>query len=188
MKLLSLEQAGHQLAQLLFLREKKLVLAESCTAGLVSATLAQTPGISRWLCGSAVVYQEATKSAWIGVSPATLQQWTAVSTEVAIEMATGVLLKTPQADIAASITGYLGPETDPPEMDGVAFMAIALRDPDRQPQLLKVEKIALGQPECQLEGQPENSVPDGPTQRVWRQRAAASKLLLCVAKALTHHR
>ncbi|MEZ6136283.1 MAG: CinA family protein [Pirellulaceae bacterium] len=45
----------------------RLVLAESCTAGRVAATLASFPGISNWLCGSFVVYRCDSKSRWLGI-------------------------------------------------------------------------------------------------------------------------
>lgn len=103
-----------------------IVLAESCTAGLVSATLAEIPGISSWLCGSAVVYQEHTKKQWLGVDGETLNQHTAVSATVARQMAAGVLATTVQADLSAAITGHLGPGA-PPHQDGLVFIAVARR-------------------------------------------------------------
>ncbi len=61
----------HQLARdvlsLLERHHDRIVCAESCTAGLVSATLAAIPGASKFLCGSAVVYRNATKTNWLHV-------------------------------------------------------------------------------------------------------------------------
>ncbi|MDP1798829.1 MAG: nicotinamide-nucleotide amidohydrolase family protein [Planctomycetaceae bacterium] len=110
------------------LREKalKIVFAESCTAGLASATLARIPGISDHHCGSAVVYRLDTKHHWIDVPEAWLINPGPVSREVAEAMATGVLQKTPEADIAAAITGHLGPNA-PAGMDGLIWMAVAVR-------------------------------------------------------------
>ena len=51
-------------------RQERLVLAESCTGGLICATLATIPGISQWLCGSSVVYRETTKRDWLGIDDA----------------------------------------------------------------------------------------------------------------------
>ncbi|HET6424444.1 MAG TPA: CinA family protein [Planctomycetaceae bacterium] len=110
------------------LREKglKIVFAESCTAGLASATLARIPGISEQHCGSAVVYRLDTKHEWLGVSRGLLEDPGPVSKEVAEAMATGVLKKTPEADIAAAITGHLGPNA-PAGQDGLIWMAVASR-------------------------------------------------------------
>lgn len=104
----------------------KIVFAESCTAGLVSATLARIPGISDYHCGSAVVYRLDTKHRWIDVPETLLLDPGPVSREVAEAMATGVLQKTPEAHIAAAITGHLGPSA-PMGMDGLVWMAVATR-------------------------------------------------------------
>ena len=114
------------LAQTLQRREARVVLAESCTAGLVSAMLARVPGISQWHCGAAVTYREATKVAWLDVSASAIRQHTAVSEPVAREMATGVLSKTPEATFSAAITGHLGPDA-PAKLDGVVYISVATR-------------------------------------------------------------
>lgn len=122
----SLAAAVQKLAALLGERRTRVVFAESCTAGLVSATVAQVAGVSEWLCGSAVTYREATKSAWLGISAADLQEHNVVSEEVARQMAVGVLRITPEATFSASVTGHLGPAA-PAELDGVVFVAVARR-------------------------------------------------------------
>ncbi|MCA9075029.1 MAG: CinA family protein [Planctomycetaceae bacterium] len=106
----------------------RVVFAESCTAGLIAATLARVPGISSYLCGSAVVYRNETKTAWLNVSADDLanERVGPVSEEVAEAMAIGVLRMTPEADIAASITGHLGPDA-PADFDGVIVVGIVRR-------------------------------------------------------------
>jgi len=118
--------AVEQLVQQLGQHRQRLVLAESCTAGLVAASIAHVPGVSQWFCGSAVVYQSETKCAWLGVDPDTIAEQTAVSAAVAEQLAQGVLRETHQADIAASITGHLGPAA-PEGFDGVVFIGVARR-------------------------------------------------------------
>jgi PncC family amidohydrolase len=104
----------------------KVVFAESCTGGLVSATLTKIPGISNYHCGGVVVYRNATKSAYLGISEALLEEHGPVSEEVTRELARRVLRKTPEADVAAAVTGHLGPNA-PPKLDGQAFVAVAWR-------------------------------------------------------------
>ncbi|MBC7967385.1 MAG: CinA family protein [Fuerstia sp.] len=124
------QQELDRLATQLFLKLEQtgdvLVLAESCTAGLVAATLARVPGMSRRLAGSFVVYQIDSKVAWLGVSADTIQHHGVVSREVADAMALKALERTPHATIAMSITGHLGPDA-PAALDGVAWLAIAWR-------------------------------------------------------------
>jgi nicotinamide-nucleotide amidase len=108
-------------------RNIRLVLAESCTGGMVSAELAKVPGVSQWYCGSAVTYRGDTKTSWLGVDSSAIEQHTAVSDVVARQMACGVLQRTPEAEIAASITGHFGPSA-PAGFDGLVFIATARRD------------------------------------------------------------
>jgi nicotinamide-nucleotide amidase len=123
---LDAEKAACELSKILDQKQIKIVFAESCTAGLVSAFLAQVPGISQWHCGSAVVYQIETKENWLEVDPGILIDPGPVSEIVAIKMAEGVLIKTPQADISASITGHLGPNA-PEDQDGLVYIGISCR-------------------------------------------------------------
>jgi len=115
-----------RIAELLANSDQRVVLAESCTAGLVSASLASVPGISRYLCGSAVTYREDTKTRWLGVSDKVLEEHSAVSEAVTTLMARGVLANTPEANLAAAVTGHLGPDA-PIEQDGLIFVAVATR-------------------------------------------------------------
>ena len=119
-----------QLANLLASTNQRVVFAESCTGGLVAALLAQVPGVSEHFCGSAVTYREATKRLWLGVSAEDLAKFTAQSEQIALQMATGVLVQTPEADIALSIVGHLGPDA-PVDIDGVVFVGIATRESDQ---------------------------------------------------------
>ena len=119
-------QEAALLAEVLVRRGARVVLAESCTAGLASACIAQVPGISAFHCGSAVTYRDATKHEWLGISAVTLQRESAVSEAVAREMALGVLAHTSEASVAGSITGHLGPDA-PADLDGVVYVGLASR-------------------------------------------------------------
>ena len=122
-----LQALAQSVAQALTQRNQRIVFAESCTAGLVSATLARIPGISEYLCGSAVVYRLDTKAKWLGVPEEMLINPGPVSESVARAMALGALSKTPEADIAASVTGHLGPNA-PGHQDGLVFVGLAERN------------------------------------------------------------
>lgn len=117
--------ASKALALLLEQKKLRIVFAESCTAGLVSALMASNPGISNWMCGSAATYREATKCQWLEIDPGVIQQHTAVSEPVTCEMASQVLAKTPEANIALAITGHL--ELDAGLNAGHCFIALAFR-------------------------------------------------------------
>jgi nicotinamide-nucleotide amidase len=91
-------------------RSKKLTIAtaESCTGGLVAATLTEIPGSSDVVERGFVTYSNAAKQAMLGVPEATLEKFGAVSRETAEAMAQGALAHSP-ADLAVSITGIAGP-------------------------------------------------------------------------------
>lgn len=126
-----LDQAAQRLAQDLERLGLRIVLAESCTAGLASAALGRVPGISRFHCGSLVTYRETSKREWLAIDEQRIALHSAESAEVAADMAQSALARTPEADMSAAITGHLGPKA-PPERDGHWFCAIALRHPPRQ--------------------------------------------------------
>jgi nicotinamide-nucleotide amidase len=132
-----------QLAQLLADRHWRVVLAESCTAGLASAMLAAVPGISQHLCGSWVTYRDECKQAWLGVPADMLRTQTAVSREVTATMALEALRRTETAHAAAAITGHLGPDA-PAALDGICFLAVAARG-GGQIQLLDQQRHGLVQ-------------------------------------------
>lgn len=85
-----------------------LATAESCTAGLVAARIADIPGASDVLRGGAVTYCDAVKRRVLGVSEDTLRLHSAVSDPCAREMAVGARGLF-EADMAVSLTGYAGP-------------------------------------------------------------------------------
>lgn len=91
-------------------KSKKLTLAtaESCTGGLVAAALSEIPGSSLVLDRGFVTYSNEAKQQMLGVTPATIDVYGAVSTACAEEMAKGALAHA-SADLAISITGIAGP-------------------------------------------------------------------------------
>lgn len=101
-------QLAHALGEVLVAKKLKLVLAESCTGGLVAALMTEVAGSSVWFEGGFVTYSNSMKMDQLGVSSSTLNMYGAVSEHTAIEMAHGALNKT-SAAIAASITGIAGP-------------------------------------------------------------------------------
>lgn len=87
----------------------KLVTAESCTAGLIAATVAETAGSSKWLQGGFIVYTPETKNQFLGVSYNTIIKYDMTSEEVAYEMAYGALENSDLANVAIAVTAIAGP-------------------------------------------------------------------------------
>lgn len=90
--------------------EKNLTIstAESCTGGLVSATLINYPGISSVFMEGCVTYSNESKINRLGVNSNTLKIHGAVSEETAREMAEGIA-KNFDTNVAISTTGIAGP-------------------------------------------------------------------------------
>lgn len=86
-----------------------LITAESCTAGLIAATVADIAGSSKWLEGGFIVYTPETKHQFLGVSYQTIEDFNITSEEVAYEMAEGALESAYNATVAIAVTGVAGP-------------------------------------------------------------------------------
>lgn len=112
-----------QLAALL--KGHRLALAESCTAGKVSGRISEIPGASDYLVGAVVAYSNRVKVEQLSVDQRLIDQYGAVSTEVAEAMAEGALGLF-DADISLSVTGVAGPDGGTPQKPvGTLFIAVA---------------------------------------------------------------
>lgn len=87
---------------------KTIATAESCTGGMVAATLTSVPGSSGYYFGSVIAYSNEIKINELGVNPDTINTFGAVSEETAKEMAEGVRKKL-NTSIGISTTGIAGP-------------------------------------------------------------------------------
>lgn len=104
-----------------------IATAESCTGGLVAASLVDVPGSSDVVERGFVTYSNAAKIDMLGVPAAMLDAHGAVSAPVARAMAEGALAAS-RADLAVAITGVAGPGGGSPEKpEGLVHFAIARR-------------------------------------------------------------
>ncbi len=125
------ESLAGAVGALLRARKQTLAVAESCTGGRICAAMTSEAGASDWLIGGAVAYRESAKETWLGVKHATLVAHTAVSGEVAAEMASGARAAL-KADWAVSVTGYAGP-TGGDAKNPVGTIFIAVQGPEAPP-------------------------------------------------------
>jgi nicotinamide-nucleotide amidase len=88
---------------------RTVALAESCTGGLVAASLTEIPGSSAVFENGFVTYSNDAKLKLLGVSLDVLETFGAVSIAVAWGMARGALARS-GADVAVAITGIAGPD------------------------------------------------------------------------------
>jgi nicotinamide-nucleotide amidase len=122
-----LKKLAVNLGEALRKRGWSLVTAESCTSGLLGAAMATVPGSTHFLDGGVLTYTPAMKTAALGVSPQVIAEKTVYSPEVAREMAEGALQRVPQADLALSVTGIGGPDSEEGKPPGLVYICAAAR-------------------------------------------------------------
>jgi len=106
-------------------RNKRVSFAESCTGGMLSASIVDLPGASDVFDMSFVTYANEAKEQLLGVKRLTLLDKGAVSRECAAEMAMGALRKS-SADYALAVTGIAGPGGGTKEKPvGLVYIGIA---------------------------------------------------------------
>ena len=99
-----LAASAAELLRLLGDKRLTLVVAESCTAGLMGQVLSDAPGAAERFHGGFVTYTKAHKTSALGVPADLLRHKGAVCLEVARAMAQGALAHSP-AQLSAAITG-----------------------------------------------------------------------------------
>lgn len=107
---------------------KSVATAESCTGGNLSARITSVSGASEVFSLGVCTYTNEQKNKVLGVRKQDLENYSAVSSIVAVQMAQGILRKS-NADYAIATTGYAGPgggTTINPV--GTVYIAVATKD------------------------------------------------------------
>ena len=126
------------IAQLLTKKGMTLGTAESCTGGKIAEQITSIPGASAYFKGSIVSYATETKIEVLKVSKTIIDEFSVVSAEVAVEMATN-LRKILKTDFAIATTGNAGPTKGDSDAEvGTVFIAIV------SPNATVVEKYRMG--------------------------------------------
>lgn len=102
----SLEKA---VVDILMANDLTIATAESCTGGLLAGRLTNVPGVSENFKTGVITYSNKSKRKLLGVKKPTLDKYTAISEQVAAEMARGIHNLT-KADVTVATTGLAGPD------------------------------------------------------------------------------
>ena len=120
-------------------RGETVTTAESCTGGLVAATLTAIAGSSDVFERGFVTYSNSAKSEMLGVPFWLIERRGAVSEDVARAMAGGALTHS-RASLAVAVTGIAGPDGDTQEKPvGLVYFAAGRRD-----EAMRHEQVLFG--------------------------------------------
>ena len=113
------------IGNLLKAKNETICTAESLTGGKIASTLVSVAGSSAYYKGSLVTYSAESKINLLGVSKITIEKYSVISKEVALEMAKAAREKL-QTNYAIAVTGNAGPTKDKTDKSvGVVFIALA---------------------------------------------------------------
>lgn len=109
-------------------RAHRLIIAtaESCTGGLIAGAITEVAGASEIFDRGFVTYSNAAKIEMLGILPATLDRYGAVSEEIAREMAARSLARS-DASLTVSVTGIAGPGGSDHKPEGRVCFGLASR-------------------------------------------------------------
>ncbi len=107
---------------------RTIAVAESCTGGLLAARLTDPAGASAYMLGGVVAYSNEAKVSLADVDPALIEEFGAVSVEVAAALARGAVARF-GADVGVGVTGIAGPDGGTEEKPvGTVCFSVAERD------------------------------------------------------------
>ena len=119
-------EAAKHLLVLARRQSASIATAESCTGGLVSAAITEVPGSSDIFDRGFVTYSNDAKSRLLGVPDSLIEEFGAVSEEVAKAMAQGALSNS-VASLAVSVTGIAGPGGSERKPEGRVCFGLAIQ-------------------------------------------------------------
>lgn len=103
------ETMAEVIGTLLQKRNMRMGVAESCTGGMIGAKITKVAGCSAWFSGGVIAYSNQLKETLLGIDRETIDNYGAVSHQVAMAMAEKMAALT-VTDITVSITGIAGPD------------------------------------------------------------------------------
>ncbi|WP_342509593.1 competence/damage-inducible protein A [Sporosarcina sp. FSL K6-2383] len=121
------ETLSSKAAKLLIQNGWTIAAAESLTAGLFMAELANEPGIGSSLAGGMVVYNEQMKIAQLDIDHTLLDEFGIVSEECAAALAVNIQRKF-GTDIGVGLTGAAGPSPHDGEPVGTVWIGICFKE------------------------------------------------------------
>lgn len=122
---MTIELLATEVVTQLAVKHLKIATAESCTGGMLAQYITGVSGASEVFEYGVVTYANAVKERELGVSTQSLLEHGAVSEQVCLQMAGGVMAKG-KSDLGIGITGIAGPLGGTPEKPvGTVYICVA---------------------------------------------------------------
>ncbi len=145
---LNLELSASNLGNFLNNTHSRIATAESCTGGWLGQCITDIAGSSTWFDRGFITYSNQSKSEMLNVQSTSIEEFGAVSAEVAKQMTQGALLNS-QADYAIAITGIAGPSGGTRQKPvGTVYIAWQKRT---QPAVVTLEHFSGNRQEIRLQ-------------------------------------
>lgn len=124
--------------------------AESCTGGLIAHTLTNISGSSSYFDRGVVTYSNTAKMELLGVSETVLQQYGAVSEQVAYAMSNGIRVRS-KVDIGVATTGIAGPTGGTKEKPvGLVYISVSTNaETTVQKFIFKGSRLSIKEQTCE---------------------------------------
>ena len=110
----------------------KLITAESCTGGLLSANITGIAGSSAVFSHGIICYSNESKIKFLNVGDKTLKSYGAVSFETVREMLTGLCKQADSKTLAIAISGVAGPSGSESKPVGLVFIGVKVSSYDTE--------------------------------------------------------
>ena len=105
-------------------KDLRIITMESCTGGLISGAITDSPGSSKIFDKGLITYSNESKVELLGVSQTNINTFGAVSREVVTEMATKLIIDTnAQHKVSIATSGVAGPGKSEQKQVGLVWLA-----------------------------------------------------------------
>ncbi len=124
--MLNSENLSKKLLQACLDKSIKLLIAESCTGGLLSANITQVAGSSSVFSYGFICYSNESKRKFLNVSEKTINSFGAVSYETVKQMLTGLCNEAKSQSLTIAISGVAGPSGSESKPVGLVFIGVKI--------------------------------------------------------------
>ena len=124
--MLEQEKLSKELLKVCFEKNTKLLTAESCTGGLLSANITRVAGSSNVFSYGFICYSNESKKKLLNVSDETINSHGAVSYQTVKEMLAGLCNQAESKTLTIAISGVAGPKKSENKPIGLVFIGVKL--------------------------------------------------------------